>query len=52
MARFRLTIDFLVLETFQSCFGVLSLCNLLDKTIPEADLKETASRPICSFIVR
>jgi len=43
MAKFRLTIDFLVMETFQRLFGVLSLCNLLDKTIPEAELEETAS---------
>jgi len=43
MAKFRVTIDFLVMETFQRLFGVLSLCNLLDKTIPEAELEETAS---------
>jgi len=43
MSKFRLTIDFLVLETFQRLFGVLSLCNLLDKTIPEAELEETTA---------
>lgn len=43
MAKFRLTIDFLVMETFARSYGTLSLCNLLDKTIPEAELDETAS---------
>src|SRR5271157_2067100 len=43
VAKFRVAIDFLVMETFQRLFGVLSLCNLLDKTIPEAELEETAS---------
>ena len=43
MAKFRITIDFLVMETFQRLFGVLSLCNLLDKTIPEAELEETTA---------
>jgi len=43
MAKFRLTIDFLVMETFQRLFGVLSLCNLFDQAIPEAELEEAAS---------
>ena len=43
MTKFRVTIDFLVMETFQRLFGFFSLCNLLDKTIPEAELEETAS---------
>lgn len=43
MAKFRLTIDFLVMETFARLYGALSLCNLLDKAIPEAELDETAS---------
>ncbi len=43
MAKFRITINFLVMETFQRLFGVLSLCNLLDKTIPEAELVETTA---------
>lgn len=43
MAKFRLVFDFLVLETFQRLSGVSSLCNLPDKTIPEAELVEKAS---------
>ena len=39
----RVVFDFLVMETFQRLSGVQSLCNLLDKTIPEAELEETAS---------
>jgi hypothetical protein len=43
VAKFRIGFDFLVMETFQRLFGVLSLCNLLDKTIPEAELEETTA---------
>ena len=39
--RIQVVIDFR--ETFQRLFAVRSLCNLLDKAIPEAELEEMAS---------